>query len=157
MLRVAVSLAAVLGLLWFLHRRLSRSTSRTREPQAITVLGRQGVGAKAQIVIVRTEDARYVLGVTEHGVSVIDKLPADSAGPPPADDFDRLLESALADDAVARATEAGGTASGSAIDDDAAAAPSQRLRVRHRNDPLHGSILSPSTWRQTAEALRRVR
>ncbi|PJI37276.1 flagellar biosynthetic protein FliO, partial [Methylobacterium radiotolerans] len=32
-----------------------------------------------------------------------------------------------------------------------------RRRVRHRNDPLRGSILSPDTWRQTAEALRRAR
>lgn len=156
MLRVAVSLAAVLGLLWFLHRRISRSTNRTREQQAITVLGRQGVGAKAQVVIVRTEEARYVLGVTEHGVSVIDKLPPEPAVPT-ADDFDRLLASALADDARVRATDAGTTMSAEDAPEDAAAPPAKRLRVRHRNDPLHGSILSPSTWRQTAEALRRVR
>ncbi|MFB7250961.1 FliO/MopB family protein [Microbacterium sp. NPDC056234] len=156
MLRVAVSLAAVLGLLWFLHRRISRSTNRTREPQAITVLGRQGVGAKAQVVIVRTEDARYVLGVTEHGVSVIDKLTPDAAAPT-ADEFDRLLASALADDARGRRTDAVTTASDLPVAEDAAAPPATRLRVRHRNDPLNGSILSPSTWRQTAEALRRVR
>ncbi len=132
----------MLGLLWFLHRRLSRTTARTKESPAITVLGRQGLGAKAQVVVVRTEDARYVLGVTEHGVTLIDRLPDEPAAPEPAptaEDFDRLLASAVAE---ADAEDA---------------APAQRLRVRHRNDPLHGSILSPSTWRQTAEALRRVR
>jgi flagellar biosynthetic protein FliP len=49
----------------------------------MTVLGRQSLGAKAQLVIVQTDDARYVLGVTEHGVSVVDRLPVtapDEAG-----------------------------------------------------------------------------
>jgi flagellar protein FliO/FliZ len=51
-LRVALSLAAVLGLLWYLQRRFSRqasrSSSRRRAAETITVLGRQGLGAKAQ-------------------------------------------------------------------------------------------------------------
>ncbi|RUQ03754.1 flagellar biosynthetic protein FliO [Microbacterium sp. HSID17254] len=152
-LRVGLSLAAVLGLLWFLQRRVSKTQARRRDAEAITVLGRQGIGPKAQLVVVQTDDARYVLGVTEHGVSVVDRLPlrpepADSeVGHPPAtrtaDDaeFDRILAAA----ALTSAPPA------------VAPAPELRRRVRHRNDPLRGSILSPDTWRQTAEALRRAR
>lgn len=145
----------MLGLLWFLQRRVSKTQARRRDAEAITVLGRQGIGPKAQLVVVQTDDARYVLGVTEHGVSVVDRLPVrpeseDVPGTAPApgrvsapDDaeFDRILAAAALTGAPTTET----------------AAPELRRRVRHRNDPLRGSILSPDTWRQTAEALRRAR
>ncbi|WP_262381153.1 flagellar biosynthetic protein FliO [Microbacterium sp. 1S1] len=72
----------------------------------MTVLGRQGIGPKAQLVVVQTDDARYVLGVTEHGVSVVDRLPlrpapvdgegTGSTAEPSSDDaeFDRILAAA---------------------------------------------------------------
>ncbi|WP_259461145.1 MULTISPECIES: flagellar biosynthetic protein FliO [unclassified Microbacterium] len=129
----------------------------------MTVLGRQGLGAKAQLVVVQTDDARYVLGVTEHGVSVVDRLPVAPAAPTDeplaenaarssdAEEFDRIL-------AATGLAEAGAVHTGP-VDTDLAAptASSPKLRVRHRNDPLRGSILSPETWRQTAEAIRRAR
>lgn len=154
-----LSLAAVLGVLWFLQRRVARTQAKRRDSEAITVLGRQGVGPKAQVVVIQTEDARYVLGVTEHGVSVVDRLPvkptetADQNARPvwsdataeassDAEEFDRILAATALTDTT--------TLSG------AEQLPQQR-RVRHRNDPLRGSILSPETWRQTAEAIRRTR
>ncbi|WP_256209376.1 flagellar biosynthetic protein FliO [Microbacterium sp. LCT-H2] len=136
-----------------MQRRVSKTQARRRDAEAITVLGRQGIGPKAQLVVVQTDDARYVLGVTEHGVSVVDRLPlrpepsaSEEARPPAtrtADDaeFDRILAAA----ALTSAPPA------------VAPVPELRRRVRHRNDPLRGSILSPDTWRQTAEALRRAR
>lgn len=153
-----LSLAAVLGVLWYLQRRVARTQARRRDSEAITVLGRQGVGPKAQIVVVQTEDARYVLGVTEHGVSVVDRLPvkpatladeepqrrwtdASTEAASDAEEFDRIL-------AATALTETAGTSSRE---------PAPQRRVRHRNDPLRGSILSPETWRQTAEAIRRTR
>lgn len=112
-LRVIVSLAAVLGLLWWLSRRLqdgqeaggsplaglvpkrlarlqsllpARSAPRT--PQArqerITVVARSGIGGKAQLVVAEFGGVRYVLGVTEHGVSVVDTqeaLPQEALEP----------------------------------------------------------------------------
>lgn len=133
----------MLALLWWLQRRFARSAARRRDGETIRVLGRQGLGSKAQLVVVGTADARYVLGVTEHGVSVIDRLPADRPATAPdaapaatADDFDALLRSVAAQEAPR---------------------PAPALRVRHRSDPLRGSILSPQTWRQAAVALRRDR
>jgi flagellar protein FliO/FliZ len=68
-LRVLLSLAVVLGLLWFLHRRLSRGT-RARG-SAVTVVSRQGIGQKASVVIVDADGKRFMLGVTEHAVNVL--------------------------------------------------------------------------------------
>lgn len=163
----------MLGLLWYLQRRFSRTSTRRREAETITVLGRQGLGAKAQLVMVQTADARYVLGVTEHGVSVVDRLPvadaegtdavgiADSHGSvsrhpiiegssqPPVSGVE-AFDSILAGEA---STSQRAQTSRSSVDHDSGA----RLRVRHRSDPLRGSIISPETWRQTAEAIRRSR
>lgn len=163
----------MLGLLWFLQRRFSRTSTRRREAETITVLGRQGLGAKAQLVMVQTADARYVLGVTEHGVSVVDRLPvaaaegaegtdavgiADAHGSvsrhpiiegssQPTVSGVEAFDSILAGEAQTSRT------SRTSVDHDSGA----RLRVRHRSDPLRGSIISPETWRQTAEAIRRSR
>ena len=157
-----LSLAAVLGALWFLQRRVARTQARRRDSEAITVLGRQGVGPKAQVVMIQTEDARYVLGVTEHGVSVVDRLPLkpptshDGTAQPVWSGSSSAASDAAEFDRILAATALSETA-GTAPTDTASGEPMLRRRVRHRNDPLRGSILSPETWRQTAEAIRRTR
>jgi len=106
MLRVAVSLAVVFGLLWYLARRL-RAGAGARKTPVVRVLGKAGVGAKAAVVVVEAEGRRMVLGVTDAGVSVLhDKeapapeeqpeaqaLPAAAAAPAtaPARTFGDLL------------------------------------------------------------------
>lgn len=126
---------------------------RRRDDAEITVIGRRALGSKAQMVIVETDDRRYVLGVTEHGVNVIDSLPANhvtrplqtgadsSAHPDPHTDPHSDFESLLARER-------------------AASAEPPSLRRHRRPAPsaqLSGSILSPQTWRQTADFLRRAR
>src|SRR5690606_38437714 len=132
LLRVGLSLAAVLGLLWYVQRRVGKRMQRRRDDAEISVIGRQSLGAKAEMVIVETDDRRYVLGVTEHGVNVIDSMPAGHAAHPVHSDFESLLSAEQAE----------------------ANAESPTLR-RHRRptrpDQLSGSILSPQTWRQTAD------
>ena len=153
-----LSLAAVLGVLWFLQRRVARTQARRRDSEAITVLGRQGVGPKAQIVVIQTEDARYVLGVTEHGVNVVDRLPVRQADA--SDEEPRAAWSSPTSEAAADAAEFDRILAAAALTestDGSPVAPAPQRRVRHRNDPLRGSILSPETWRQTAEAIRRTR
>ncbi|CAH0213344.1 flagellar biosynthetic protein FliO [Microbacterium sp. Bi121] len=153
----------MLGLLWYLQRRFSRGASRRRDAQPITVLGRQSLGSKAQFVVVQTSDARYVLGVTEHGVSVIDRLDVDED----AEREDATASGIVANDASRHPEDASrhpddATGASTAFDSILAGAsdtgaPELRRRVRRRNDPLRGSIISPDTWRQTAEAFRRSR
>lgn len=159
LLRVALSLAAVLGLLWYLQRRVGKRMQQRREGVEITVVARRALGGKAQLVIVETDDARYVLGVTEHGVNLIERAAADHVTRPVVH---------LGESSPRPAADAGG---GDSFDEllaseRASAQPSLR---RHRRpaeadprrpgspDPLSGSILSPQTWRQTAEFLRRAR
>ncbi|MDL9977864.1 flagellar biosynthetic protein FliO [Microbacterium candidum] len=109
-LRTIVALAAVLGLLLWLNRRLQKGKAAGGNPFAallpkklkgmgailparqdagprpraekITVVARSGLGGKAQLVVAEFDGIRYVLGVTEHGVNVVDTqetIPADVA------------------------------------------------------------------------------
>lgn len=143
-LRAVVALAAVLGLLLFLSRRLqksqargesplsgllpkglgslattlssqrsaraarpaSRPTARVKSrPEKITVVARTGLGGKTQLVVAEFGGIRYVLGVTDSGVSVVDtqeaplveeELPVEEPAAvvePPNDIVDRALRS----------------------------------------------------------------
>lgn len=79
-LRVVVALGAVFGALLFAHRWITkgRPGSKPRNRQ-IDVVARQGLGAKAGIAVVDAGGRRYLLGVTEHAVTVLDTLGAAQA------------------------------------------------------------------------------
>ncbi|TFD80768.1 flagellar biosynthetic protein FliO [Cryobacterium fucosi] len=142
-LRVALSLAAVLGLLWALQRRLIRGSRATRSQNTVTVVGRQGLGQKASVVVVDIDGRRFVLGVTEQSVNVLhdgDSPPA----PTPESVAEPQSVPAAGDTVFARSLDA---ATGRVA---AHAATARRSR-------LGGSILSPATWQQTAAALRQGR
>lgn len=68
----------MLGALWFLQRRVSRGSAARQARQPITVVAKQALGGKAQLIVVDVEGSRYVLGVTEGGLSVVDRLPLPS-------------------------------------------------------------------------------
>lgn len=86
-LRVAFSLAVVLGLLWVSYRvasKTSRSAPRGRQEQ-LTVVARQGLSQKSAAVLLEAGGRRYLLGVTESSVTVIDgPTPIPSDVPPTA-------------------------------------------------------------------------
>jgi len=120
-LRAIVALGAVLGLLLFLSRRLQKSQAKgtrplagllpkrlTRltelrpsrpsasprpRPEKITVVARSGIGGKAQLVVAEFGGIRYVLGVTEHGINVVDTQEA-----PPAEGESTTEEASGEDD-----------------------------------------------------------
>jgi flagellar protein FliO/FliZ len=143
-LRVVLSLAAVLALLWYAQRRITRGKAKGKTAELMTVVGRQGIGLKASVVVVDVDGMRFLLGVTEHAVNVLHSTDAP-AGRATAQD-----ESPS--DAFA-ATLAGVT------NIDMASATSQALRPRRNAQTVQasGSILSPTTWKQTAAALRQIR
>ena len=146
-LRVVLSLAVVFGLIWFIHRRLTRGGKARSAATPITVLGKQAVGQKASVVVVDADGKRFILGVTEHNVSVLHS--ADS----PAAAFAGVLadETAVAPVADARLSAVARTAAPTALDD-GLVAPGSRVP-----GALAGSILSPATWRQAASAIGRNR
>ena len=145
--RVALSLGVVLALLWFLQRRLSRGARALGVANPVIVVGRQPIGQKASVVVVEVDGTRLVLGVTEQAVTVLHErylVPATvstletaisvlgGSQSAPATAFARSLAAAEADDAA-------------------------RVAPPAPSAPLAGSILSPSTWRQTAALLRQGR
>lgn len=120
--RTVVSLAAVLGLLLFLSRRLQKGQAaggnpfaalvprrllprrlvprrlgggplpraaapRRPQPEKITLVARTGLGGKAQLVVAEFGGIRYVLGVSEKGIDVVDtqEAPIQEAGAAPSE------------------------------------------------------------------------
>ena len=120
-LRAIVALGAVLGLLRFLTPRLQKSQARgvsplaglmpkklarltelrpsrpaagpKPRPEKITVVARSGIGGKAQLVVAEFGGIRYVLGVTEHGINVVDTQEA-----PPVEEESTTEQSPVVDD-----------------------------------------------------------
>jgi flagellar protein FliO/FliZ len=150
-LRVALSLGVVFGLLWFIHRRLTRGGKLRAAATPITVLGKQGIGAKASVVVVDADGMRFVLGVTESNVTVLHSAEAPAA--------------AFAD--VLAAVPATGTAPVDASVPASVALAAKKAATTASADglvapgrvpgTLGGSLLSPATWRQAAAAIGRGR
>ncbi|MFT2816612.1 flagellar biosynthetic protein FliO [Leifsonia sp. A12D58] len=139
-LRVALSLAVVVGLLWFMQRRVTRSKRVSKNAQLIQVVGRQGVGQKASVVVVDIDGRRFVLGVTEQNVNVLQSAEA------PVDVANEMSASA---DLFARSLDSATDELDAPVD-----APADQAAFAAAPRALGGSILSPSTWKQTAAALR---
>lgn len=83
-LRVLVALGAVLGLIWFVQRKLTRGAKKSAiasrfggaAKRPIQVLGSHRLTAKASITVVEIDGVKLVLGVTEQGISVLEPAPA---------------------------------------------------------------------------------
>jgi flagellar protein FliO/FliZ len=70
-LRVIVSLGVVVGLLWMVQRRVTKGSKRVRANKLVNVVTRQGIAQKASVVVVDMGGQRFLLGVTEHSVTVL--------------------------------------------------------------------------------------
>ena len=158
--RVGLSLAAVLGLMWWLSRRMQSSTTlRRRRREALVVLGRQNLGGKSGVALIEASGRRLVIGYGEHGVSLLhdageapseEDAPADHAAPARVEhDLDRELRSLTAPEASdADGAPAAVVAAQSTLRSTSArTAGARRLRT-----PLEGSILAPDTWRKAVVA-----
>ncbi|WP_159708778.1 flagellar biosynthetic protein FliO [Arthrobacter sp. 18067] len=171
-LRVLVALGAVLGLIWFVQKRLGKGKGRRRADAALTVVSRQVVGQKASVVVVDAGDKRFLLGVTEHAVTVLHSSDAPVVASETVEaveeqspaSFAELFRQASGEPTPAPRADPLGPATGSL--------PVLRRRSElHRGGqphrlpdgtgvparqtpPMHGSILSASTWRQASDAFR---
>ena len=153
-LRVVISLAAVLGLLWAIQKKVATKTGRgAKQAKHVTVVARQGISGKASVAVVDVEGVRYVLGVTEQSVSVIGSTvaPVDatvtaiSAAPAAGSAFAAVLEQTPAPIAVQPDPEP------------VVLSPRRAARAAATPvaaSPIAGSILSASTWKQAAAAMR---
>lgn len=141
-LRVLLALGAVVGVLWFVQKRVTGHQLKTRAGDPLNVVARRGVGAKASVVIIETGGQRFLLGVTEQSVNVLHTAdapaPVPAAVPVPAGGVQVFA------DTLAKAREA---------------APVTGV-TRHAElpagaSPLAGSIFAPETWKQAASAIRK--
>jgi flagellar protein FliO/FliZ len=74
-LRVVLSLACVLGLIWFAGRKMQGSAGvRKQRTVPLTVLGRQSLGKGAGVALVEVAGRVLLLGVGEQGVSVLTEV-----------------------------------------------------------------------------------
>lgn len=174
-LRVAVSLAAVLGLLWWLARRTGArpagrggSLLRPRTTVQLAVVGRQSLGGRSSVALVAVGERRLLLGVSEHGVTLLTEVAPEPAEPRErehrealdAAELERLLEQPIASaDDLAAAGSNVGTAStvstGSTAGTTTPSAPAARKpAVPKQRNPLEGSILDATTWRQAVVAVQ---
>jgi len=153
-LRVAVSLGVVLAVIWFAHRRISANRARTRTQQLVTVVARQSLAPKASMVVVDADGRRLMLGVTEHGVTVL----SDRATPgPPA--LDESAEAAAFAELVEANRPAFDLASKSSANSagSASSATSTSGPIAHHCPTLtpathgmrRGTILSAETWKRS--------
>ena len=152
-LRVAVVLGVIVALLWFVQRRVTkgRTSARGRRGNAVTVVGRQGIGQKASVVVVDVDGSRFVLGVTERQVSVL------HSGDRPQDADVTPLKPVREVEARTGTTDAaastGTTRTTTTTRQDADFLTAQG-RASLFDEALKGSILSPATWRQASSAVR---
>lgn len=145
-LRVLVSLGVVLGLLWWLQRRLIRGRVSSGAEAPIRVISRQAISPKAAVVVLETGGQRFLLGVTEANVNVLhtsDAEPAPDAG----------FAASLQDAAAANGGSQAGTDDGGLP----RRRDTRRTASGSGTSVLNGSILSPDTWRQSAAFIRRGR
>jgi flagellar protein FliO/FliZ len=155
--RVGLSLAAVLGLMWWLSRRMQSSTHmRRRRREALTVLGRQQLGKQTGVALIEASGRRLVIGYGEHGVTLLHDagdVPESGedvdASTPLAVDLDGELISLTNSDAsnASLVSRAAMSAPAPARSTSARMADARRPR-----SPLEGSILAPDTWRKAVVA-----
>lgn len=155
--RVLVSLAAVLGVMWVVARRM-RGNGKVRATKLIEVLGRQQVSKGASVAVVRIGEQALVLGVTDNQVSVLADTDLAAARAIAAEnEAGRRTAGARR---AGRPTRIPGTATTAGPRPAVAAEPPAPMPVPApaeapaRPGALAGSALSPATWKQTIESLR---
>ncbi len=161
-LRVALSLACVLGLIWFAGRRLQGSgTVRKQRTVPLTVLGRQSLGKGAGIVLVEVAGRVLLLGVADQGVRLLTEVTpgAPQAPEPRAAEVREEIDLALvaATDRDVLVAVPADPIDPRSLDVAALPAPEARRRAAEadRVGALHGSALSPDTWRRAVDVVQR--
>lgn len=173
-LRVVVSLAVVVGIIWFVQKKFVRANRTKSRKRPISLVARQSVGRNSSIAVVEFQGKQFLLGITEHGISVLDSMADAGAGavtrttleePTTPEPTVRAIKSVTrrASSKEFAAVLTGMQASGPAEDitrvarnrasvPDALAASLKRPAPG--TPPLTGSILSGATWKQAFSAIK---
>lgn len=182
-LRVLVVLGVIVALLWYVQRRMTKGKrGGSRRTNAVTVVGRQGVGSKASVVVVDVDGTRFVLGVTERAVNVLHsgdrpvELAAEVTKLSPVrqtfakpierrepqtehdqqsvhDQHENQHEHEYQNQDQQQQAPTQDASTGKKTRQDADYLSAQ-ARASVFDEALKGSILSPATWRQASSAVR---
>lgn len=152
--RVGLSLAAVLGLMWWLSRRMQSSTLlRRRRRESLTVLGRQQLGGKSGVALIEASGRRLVIGYGEQGVTLLhdagDAPDHDEDGDAPSADASQSVD---LDGELMSLTSADASHASLASRAPARSTSARMADARRPRSPLEGSILAPDTWRKAVVA-----
>jgi flagellar protein FliO/FliZ len=138
-LRVLLSLACVIALIWYVGRRWGgqgRSAGSSREAH-VQVVGRQSVGRHSGVAVVAVGSRRLLVGYGEQQVNLLTELsPVAEVQPAPV--VPKVPKAPTKPTVPQPRTG------------DLPAGVADSLRPA----PLQGSVLSPATWRQAVRALQ---
>lgn len=148
-LRVGLSLACVLGLVWLFSKGVLKGAPRSGAGRGrVHVLARQALSRTSSVAVVQVGETALVLGVTEQQVTLLTETELEAVQVPATADVRTVLDPASPE--IARVTMPTVTATARAVPVPAvpafAASASRSL--------LAGSALSPATWTQALDALR---
>jgi flagellar protein FliO/FliZ len=142
--RLLVSLAAVLGLMWFVGRRVRKGgKSKTKNSRLIDVLGRQQLSRNSSVAVVRVGEQALIIGVSDGNVNILGETDLGAAQAIVASG-----EIARPRGRTERSTATTGSHRAPALVDNAS--------TTEQRGALSGSALSPQTWKQTIESLREM-
>lgn len=147
-----VSLAAVLGVMWVIARRVRKSGGVGKGTRVIEVLDRSALTKSASVAVVRVGDRALVLGVADAQVSVLGETDLAAAKQAQAANAGGKRASRAAAHRGLRVPVAASAPTLAPLRQDTPPAAPQG--GQDSSGALAGSALSPQTWRQTIESLR---
>ncbi|WP_372594064.1 flagellar biosynthetic protein FliO [Actinotalea sp.] len=159
-LRVALALACVFGLLWWAGRRMAGTPAgRRARATSLDVVARQSVGQKASVALIEVEGRRLLLGVSEHGVTLLTEVEPVPAEPQDAAerielDPEELAALARLDELEGLVPEHAGTTAARTPSTRPTPPAARKPAVPTPRNPLEGSVLSAATWRQAVVAVQ---
>ncbi|WNM27416.1 flagellar biosynthetic protein FliO [Demequina capsici] len=160
-LRVGLSLAAVLGLLWWLSRRMQARVGVKRR-ESLNILGRQQLSRRSGVALIEAAGHRIVVGYGDEGVTFLHdagEMPEEAPAAVPA----ARVEVDLADVDATGAAPREATISELRVPDASArpvapvhvrSTPARTADARRHRSPLEGSILAPDTWRKAVATVQ---
>lgn len=148
-LRVGLSLACVLGLVWLFSKGVLKGAPKGVAGRGrVQVLARQALSRTSSVAVVQVGETALVLGVTEQQVTLLTQTGLEAVQAPATADVRTVV--------YPTSTEVAGVPT-PAIAVTARPAPASAAQSAGHAPPrslLAGSALSPATWTQALDALR---
>lgn len=154
--RLLVSLAAVLGVMWLIARRMRRGMGG-KDSRLIDVIERQQLSRTASVSVIRVMDQALVIGVTDSQVRLLTELDLAAV---------QALVAAAASSGSPRRSRRSRRSQTDQTQQPGSREPLVPTRTpkrtavgapagtRRKGGALAGSALSAHTWKQTLESLR---